>query len=407
MQSTPVSATPAVAFRWAPALVAVTSLLPTAHGDETVHLSSHQSEKILLRGAGGGGIDDPNDPMNCDEVHFPRINRYAIHQSSKDASSQKEADRRYRSEVYFAAAVLDTSSAIHGYHTGGSLYGVEFDWLFPFGQNPPTSNRLPEASNIYESDGNGGWTLVCKMYCYDADQYATRKGIIETGIEHTMESRKVWIGATATATGSGGDRLQVTTGGNDVYGDLASASGAKVEGTANVVNDGIYHVRPLSVHQTNIVTWDESATSVVTPSIPFTESAARTEAQTYGTYYSSDVVITSSNTPNDGVVFSEGNITVSGDDLTGSWTFVSAVGTVTLSGDDLTVTPYKDLVAAVSFAGDVEVSGTRSDVLGEIHAPTGLVEISAGSARVHGILHGDRVHITGSGTVITDGTDPQ
>lgn len=403
---------PRMPSRRAPArcatFLALAALAPDALADESVLLTSDVQAQITLRGGGGGGPDDPEDPLNCDEVYFPRADTYAIHQSFPNDSAQKEADRRYRTEVYFRAAVLETSSTIHGYWTSGLLHGVEFDWFFPAGSGtPPTPNRLGQAAAIYAPNGSGGTVLVAKMYCYDASQYAARKSAIEQGIGHVMDSYTVWADDVATSSGVGGERLVVGGAGNEVYGDCSSNSGAKVEGSGNAVIDGIDHVRPLNVHSSNTVAWDISVSAVSAISIPFTESAARTEAQQSGSYHSGDVVITTSNAPNDGVVFAEGNITVSGNALSGAWTFVSAQGTISFTASDLDLTPYQDHVVAVAFAGDVEVSGTRAEVFGELHAPSGIVDISADESRVHGLLAGDRVHVNGDNTVVTDGTDPQ
>jgi hypothetical protein len=337
---------------------------------------------------------------------FPRSGVQVLFPNDDPADAERSAQTRKGAKLLYERVVLELGGALSGYLATGQLAGVEIEWYPDAASDPVNSNRLPALAEIWELDETGASVLRARMLAYNTAQLQARDAELVVAQGGALASWTVWANAGMAATGGADEGVRVTGSDNDMHGRVDSAADVSVISTGNEFVDGVRYVGQFSLNAQSTAYSSKAVTSISSPAVPFTEATARSEALAAGTYYAGDVEFTSLAPPPAGLVFAEGDIRVTGLQLAGSWTFASATGKVVISGDQNTMTPYKDFVAAVAFAGRVAVTGDGNQISGELHAVGDSLLISGSDNVLRGLMVAADLSITGNSNVLSDGTDP-
>lgn len=375
-------------------------------------LSAQTTDVIYLNGnhdavqsqyLGGGDLEGE---LNCDEVVFVRSGVRAISQNSTMADAGYSATIRHLSKTLFNEAVVWHGGNLNAALVSGQMYGVEFDWFFPNGTQPPTVDRLAAEAEVYGTRPDGSTGLIAKVYAYDAAQYALRKAVVESSVGHPLDSYRVWTEDVLTNPAYVFSPIRISGAGNDVYGYARSGKNFSVTGPTNALQHGLGYVGNLTLEPSSTAWFTDVIANAPAPSIPFSEADARALAQSAGTYYPGGLTITDIDPPADGLLFAEGAISVSCNGLARSWTLVSATGRVKVVGDGNAIEAYHQDVIGLSYANKVIVGGDGNTLVGELLAPQGSFEVRGSINTLMGIFLGNGVLITGGDNVLSDGTHP-
>ncbi len=390
------------AFRFSGSILALftLALLPFAQ-------RGNSANQVLLSPPGGRLFaegDDLEGDLNCDEVVFVSSGLKSIVQNVPANGAEFAAHMRRRAKVLVQTTVLRSESLLHSYHAQGVLAGLEFDWFFPHGNQPPTEFRLPGVVEVFAPLPGGEARLVARVYAYDAVQYAERRAAVQAMMSHPMRSYRVWTEDVLSSSGREGGWLAITGFGNELHGRAVSGSSFALSGMQNRLPDGASAAGETYVHPENHLAFLLEADLRSVPGVPFSEAAARAQALSSGTYAAGDLVLDEGNLPPAGVVFAEGSIVVQASSASGRYTLVSGAGSVHFRGDSSSFQPFLSNVLAVSYAGRVVLAGDGNQMEGELIAPLGSLEVSGSENTLLGILVGAGARVSGSANVFTDGT---
>jgi len=349
--------------------------------------------------------EQPEPDLNCDICEFPRAGLLCIMQNDGHGDARRTAELRGLAKSFIRRTVLESRGTIHEYWKRGILAGVEFDWFFPEHGAPTADDMLETVGQVYGVDEAGLPVHLANVYCYDADQFAARVRAVEEMIGHTMERYTVWEDNTVTSLDARQAGARVQTGQSVVAGALSSLSDVNVTGGFHVM-DTVAYAKELDLQ--GVVQTDTIAkiTSVTTPAEVIDVRWARLLAQHTGTYYEGEAEFDDENPPPEGLIFAEGDITVTTTGLKGKFTFASAAGIVTLQGSRVDATGYLSGVLVVAYTCHAKIGCHQSTLRGEISAPLGRIELHATDMTLHGICFGCEVYTSGGSMLLTDGTDP-
>ena len=386
------------------AALAATALLGGAAGAQLSHEPGPNSGLVQVEAEPYGPELDTTSgetegDMNCFEVVFARSGLRAIVQNFPDMGEGFLQNQRTLAKWLTREVVFRPGNAIHSYYEAGEVYGIEFDWFFPVpgGMVRPS---LPRAVDV-ELLGRGDEpSLFAKVYGFGQGEYVAYRTAVEAVIGHPMDAYVVWEPETLCV---GSARLRLAGEQNLLQGPAMAGGDVELVGAGNALHGPLWLAGRFRRLEGNRVGFVGRRETVPAPAFAGSLAALRSEAIASGTYFPGDALL-SGVAPPAGVVFAEGNLVLAADGWSGDWTLVSASGSVELAGDDLSLLPSGSTVAAVAFGGDVRVLGNRAQVVGELHAPQGTLDVQGSWNTLLGAFTGVGATLRGEGNLMSDGT---
>lgn len=387
-------------FLPAPALLVLMGSALSGQSSQTVTISDTSADLLQLV------VLEPGEILNCFQVHFPVAGLYAIVQDVPANGAGFTDKMRALAKNLTNQVVLTPGNYANDQYTAGDSYGVEFDWFTPGDPNQPFRPNLPYPISVYMTPLGGGQAeLFSNVFSYTQTDYATRKAAIEAVIGHPMETYTIWLGHSLSSTG-GGTLGGITVSGTDnqMTGSIAASSDVSIIGSSNEVSGLVSAARSVDLASSNLV--GAVLENAPVPSLPavLSQSYLRNLAKSYGSYSSGSLTLNNASPATAGVVFAEGDLNVNADGLTGNWAFVSATGDVNLAGNGHQLDSALGSVLVIAYLGNVSIPASNATLMGESHAPGGVIDVNGSGNCLIGPLCASQVVVSGSSNALSDGT---
>ena len=249
------------------------------------------------------------------------------------------------------------------------------------------------------------------MYCFNEAQYAARVGTLGMVGEYI-----VWCGPLGHGGSSAGKSVQVAGNNNSFTGALKANGAFRVNGDGHTFDgDMIYGTSIVIQFGSHTLGPQIQETALPLEGSPGTASWYQANADYF---FTSDVSIvndgsggmtTALGVPVSGLVYATGSISIDGNNIAATATFV-AEGGVEFLGNDCTFAPAVDEVLAYSVgdeAGEgISIVGSDQILTGALIAPNVRIDVSGSDNQISGQLQADNVRIMGTGNSISNVYQP-
>ena len=193
-----------------------------------------------------------------------------------------------------------------------------------------------------------------------------------------------------------------------INGDIYSNDGILISGSDNTINEDIYYVGQLEISGDN--NNFDSAVQISPKSFPIIFDISDYQpggaeafiAQYEGKYHyiNDDFEVSDSNEKLDGLYYVTGDVKLSGEEITGTFTIV-AEGKIEISGSRHNYDSYCNDLLFFSDGGLFKLSGSENTQAGITFVPNDLIEISGSKNTIMGCYFGDTIKLAGSEMNIT------
>ncbi len=323
-------------------------------------------------------------------------------------------------KLVFEDVIVPAGGAIGGWLAAGTLAGIELDL---FGENDPM--QRPSASEHLGTVGvlrvaiaeSPGYEDVGFVYCLGATELAARLDALE---DAPVAAIDVYPGPVLHSSGTGNYAMYLLTSDTFVQGEILTNGPFRLDGDEDLIPERLRFRGGTDIRGQGHVLGtlvDEPAETTL-PAAPFSAGHYAALASANDTFFAQDITVvmgpsgleTSLGVPVGGVIYSTGDIIVSGAEISAALTLV-AEGSIEFRGNSNAFTAFADGVLAWSVddqdantPNHVLIAGTDHAFTGRMYTHGGQFQLLGDQATIVGNVIARKVLISGDGHTIGDGT---